>query len=56
MMWEILSVQTYKYAKVRRVTARKTYSDEKAKGVARQSFVSALKGIKYHCVWSYRGH
>ena len=32
MIWEILnSVQTQKYAKVRRVTARKTYFDEKAK-------------------------
>lgn len=27
-------VQTWKYAKIRRVTVRKTYSGEKAKGVS----------------------
>ena len=50
------SVQTDRYAKIRRVTVRKTYSGEKAKHLARQPFVSALKGIRYHSIQSYRGH
>ena len=56
MIWEILSLSKLTNMPKLEESLPGKHSDEKAKGVARQSFVIALKGIKYHCIQSYRGH
>lgn len=45
MIWEILSIQHLKDAKIRRFNVRRVCFGEKAKGVAKQSFASAMEGL-----------